>query len=174
MYTGMYSLGMIDISNAPYTCPGGNCDWDAFPTLSVSVQCFDQREKYNFTPFFGDFGEGDSMPEYGIEPRNKTLLPYLPDDGFASPTKVFEGASFLGEGTSPVVKSLDLSVGAENFDFGPRRVINRTSLDLGHLKFQWWRVQNATRVRPFNNATVTTSSTFEAISNVLPCSQQVE
>jgi hypothetical protein len=43
-------------------------------------------------------------------------------------------------------------VGAENFDFGPRRVINRTSLDLGHLKFQWWRVQNATRVRPFNKA----------------------
>jgi hypothetical protein len=46
MCTGLYSSGMISLPQPPYSCPTGNCTWDPFPTLGVSVQCFDDAKNY--------------------------------------------------------------------------------------------------------------------------------
>ncbi|KAF2680031.1 hypothetical protein K458DRAFT_247746, partial [Lentithecium fluviatile CBS 122367] len=37
LYTGLYSSGMVSLPNPPYSCPNGNCTWNTFPSLSVSV-----------------------------------------------------------------------------------------------------------------------------------------
>jgi hypothetical protein len=41
IYSGLYSSSVISLPYPPYSCPTGNCTWDPFPTLGVSVQCFD-------------------------------------------------------------------------------------------------------------------------------------
>lgn len=40
-YTGLLSSGMIQQPNPPFSCPSGNCTWDPFGTLGISVKCFD-------------------------------------------------------------------------------------------------------------------------------------
>jgi hypothetical protein len=39
MQTGLISGDSLSISNAPFSCPSGNCTWDPFSTLAVGVQC---------------------------------------------------------------------------------------------------------------------------------------
>lgn len=46
VYTGLFSTTMISPQQPPYSCPTGNCTWDPFPTLGVSVQCFDDAASY--------------------------------------------------------------------------------------------------------------------------------
>jgi hypothetical protein len=57
---------MIDPPKPPYICPSGNCTWDLFPTLGVSVQCFDQsyniRANCSSPPWI--------IPELGTLPAN--------------------------------------------------------------------------------------------------------
>jgi hypothetical protein len=46
MYSGLISSGMVALPTAPYACPTGNCTWDPFPTLAVSMECIDTEKYY--------------------------------------------------------------------------------------------------------------------------------
>ncbi|ORY04361.1 hypothetical protein BCR34DRAFT_56804 [Clohesyomyces aquaticus] len=46
MYSGLISSGMVALPTAPFSCPTGNCTWDSFPTLAVSMECIETGKYY--------------------------------------------------------------------------------------------------------------------------------
>lgn len=134
---GLHSSDMFSSPDPPYSCPTGNCTWDPFPTLGVSVQCADDTSSY-----FLNCSEPDSRSWPGHTWRPCTVQSrtdkqtYKPDE-----FTPFDSHSALVP-DSPDYPGSDFDV--SNFDFGfqgkPRDTW--TSINAGFAEFQWSLARN--------------------------------
>lgn len=59
---GLVSSSISSRPEPPFSCPSGNCTWDPFGTLAISVGCVDTSSAFRIK--CSNFKEGDGLFEY--------------------------------------------------------------------------------------------------------------
>jgi hypothetical protein len=108
MYSGFYSSGILSLPNSPYSYPryvmqslwdvrktyadpatySGNCTWPPFPTLGVSIQCFDDSARFHL-----NCSNPDLKPRFGYNYTACAIEEKNPLDRLSPPSQydVFKG-----------------------------------------------------------------------------------
>jgi hypothetical protein len=73
VYNGLLAPDTYALPSPPFSCPGGNCTWDPFPTLAVGVQCRDAPESYKLSCSKHSFYDSEACAVVVIRDSNRDI-----------------------------------------------------------------------------------------------------
>lgn len=163
--------------NAPYSGPTGNCTWPLYPTLGVSVQCFNDTPRFHLNCSISPpkVWRGSNLTICALEEKN----PSHPSHPSQSPEPAY--TVFVSNSVRVANKSLSTHDDGRYkdlpFDYGDSESTGATSssLDTGSVIFEWHLARNLElgTENPVKPSVITSSSTFEAWICVFYLSMQV-
>ncbi|KAF2132206.1 hypothetical protein P153DRAFT_429386 [Dothidotthia symphoricarpi CBS 119687] len=162
IYTGIYSSAIIAPPFPPYSCPSGNCTWDPFPTLGVSVQCLEDSSRYHIncsdtTLFSWDNSTYKPCFMEAIDPEFRTANRTAPQYDVLTLDRFFDHVSPFEPFKYP-----DARYNA-SYSFSETPKLGTSSVASGFTEIGWQIARNLT-VPPSSmySSAIASSSTIEA------------
>ncbi|KAF1972805.1 hypothetical protein BU23DRAFT_568653 [Bimuria novae-zelandiae CBS 107.79] len=140
IYSGLHSSDMISLPYPPYSCPTGNCTWDLFLTLGVSVQCFDDATNY----FLNCSQDSTTWPGHSLRSCNMvinlTTSNNYPPSNPLSYLMVYDSyAAFHPTSPTAVDPRYNSSL---DYGFTGNTETTWTSINAGFASFDWHLTRN--------------------------------
>lgn len=140
---------MASLPNPPYLCATGNCTWDPFPTLGISVQCFENAKDYTLNCSEVDNETWPGRPFQAckmddpfnmVDPGGQLMDPF----NYSKPSEEMVYTSLPGHDYGSPWHFNSAPYNASAFDYGfPGDPSDRwSSINAGFAMFRWKLARN--------------------------------